>query len=487
MALVAALSAVVLVVSVGGWAAYRYFDSSVTRVTLHLGKNRPPSKPGVQNILLLGNDSRAGTNGEYGTQAEVGGLHSDTIILAHLASDGSSLMLSFPRDTLVEVAPGIKNTPRDGKDKITNVLSNGGVSGLITTLENITGVKVDHFLSIDLAGFKKMTEAVGGVTVCVKALPDGSTRNLYDRWSQWRGHVGENTLNGDQALAFVRTRKSLPSELDRIHRQQQFLARLLQKATSAGVLANPVRMTRLIGAVGHSLQVDDQLSESELIKLGDRLRGLASGRMAFVTIPTHVPTPAEGATNDRGNVPPHGEVLVYDQAGLSSLLAPLRDEPAKDGGGTARSPEPTLAPGQVQVAKVVNGTRRRGLAANVVSDLKTTGFGGDLVANSGPSGRTTTEVRYSRGNEVAARTLAAAVPGSVLVPEAGLGRSLVLELGSTFQGVRGGTASAGTPTTSGGAGGTGGTGGAKGPAGTGGPRAAATPAGPTGADTSCTY
>nr|MDT0665785.1 LCP family protein [Micromonospora sp. DSM 115978] len=110
------------------------------------------------------------------------GERSDTTMLAHLDSDGSTTLVSFPRDTLVRI-------PGHGRDKLNTAVTIGGPALLVETVEDLTDIKIDHYVSIDLAGFREMTNAIGGVTVCVKPLPDGSDSNLYDVNSQWRGQV----------------------------------------------------------------------------------------------------------------------------------------------------------------------------------------------------------------------------------------------------------------------------------------------------------
>ncbi len=439
LAVAVVLSAVVLAGSTIGWAAYQRFDRSLTRLPVTLGGVRPAERPGDMNVLLLGSDSREGTSGEYGSQAEVGGLHSDTVILAHLGGDGTATLLSIPRDTLVTAPRGTPHTPADGRDKLTNVLSNGGVQATIITLETLMDLKIDHFIIIDLVGFKKMTDAVGGVTVCVTPLPDGSTANLNDNWSQWHGHLGQNQLNGDQALAFVRTRHALGDERLRVLRQQQFLAKLLARATSAGVLSNPAKITQLIGAVGGSLTVDAGLSEPDMIKIARRLHGLGGDGMRFITLPTHVPTAAEGAVDIQGDIPPHGDVLIYEARQAEQILAPLRPARADDQSPVAA---PVLDPGQVHVAEVRNGTTRQGLATRTIRALRSAGFAGAMFTAPVSSRQAATDIGYRPSDEAAARTLAAVIPGARIVPDSTATSGLILTLGSSFTAVTDTTGSA---------------------------------------------
>jgi LCP family protein required for cell wall assembly len=420
------VSTLVLALSSLGWAAYRHLDSAITRERWHIEGTRPAGVVGEQNILLLGDDSRAGTDGEYGA---VDGVRSDTTIVVHLARDGSATLLWFPRDMLVPVVPRARAAARDGRAKLTEVLQLADVPGLVSTLEALTGLKIDHTISINLAGFRSMTEAVGGVTVCVTPLPGGSTRNLHDAMSGWNGHLGMNRLNGEQALAFVRTRYALGDERLRILRQQQFLSRLLAATISTGVLTNPTKITALLGAVGGALRVDAGLDQAALLGLAKRINDLHSSRVRFVTVPTRVALRSDGAVDDLGTIPPHGAVLLADQAGLARALAPLR--PA----GAAPQTEPTVAPAAVPVAAVRNASGRTGLAAATVDALRSLGFTGPMTTSTA-TGQPLTEIHHPPGLAAAARTLAARLPGSRLVEDVTPpGDGLVVILGSNFPGL----------------------------------------------------
>ncbi len=329
LALAAVVSMAVLAVSGGGYVVYRYFDAQITRVPLGLDEAERPAEapPGTENFLLVGSDSREGTGNQYQSDEVVSGQRSDTTMIAHLDANGTTTLVSFPRDTLVTI-------PGHGRNKLNAAITIGGPSLLIRTLENLTNIKIDHFVSIDLAGFKAMTDAIGGVTICVRPLPGGSTSNLHDEWSQWHGVVGENHLNGEQALAFVRQRYGLPDgDFDRIRRQQQFISTVFQKATSNGVLANPAKLEGLLASATGALTVDDGTTVDDLRNLANRLRGMSTDAISFETIPVREPTRADGA-NSAGELRRFGSVQLYDPGQLDTFLAPLR------GHGTA-APNPT--------------------------------------------------------------------------------------------------------------------------------------------------
>ncbi|WP_242424590.1 LCP family protein, partial [Frankia sp. EI5c] len=290
----------------------------------------------------------------------------------------------------------------------------------------------DHYVSVDLAGFREMTDAIGGVTVCVKALPDGSRTNLRDEWSQWRGKVGENHLDGDQALAFVRQRHGLPdNDFDRIRRQQQFIGAVFRKATSEGVLTNPARLENLISATTRSLTIDDSTDIDDIRLLAKRLGSMSSDQIRFVTIPVHAPSPAEGG-NAVGELPRFGSVQLYDPAQLDAFLAPLRGRVPT---GPAPTKPTTLPPREVTV-DVFNAARIGGLAGTVSGDLSKLGFRVGSPRDWPAGARAHTEVRYAPGQEAAARAVAAVVPDARLVPDSNLVDRVALVLGSSFQNVR---------------------------------------------------
>ena len=164
--LLAVLSTAVLALSVGGYLVTNYFDHTIARLHLNLGGSTPAADSS-SNWLLVGTDSRAGSGSQYGS---VPGQRSDTTILAHLAKDGTTTLVSIPRDTYVEVpaydANGVHHLA--AKDKFTNAINVGGPSLLVATVEQLTGLPVEHYVSVDLAGFKQVTDAVGGVNVCLK-------------------------------------------------------------------------------------------------------------------------------------------------------------------------------------------------------------------------------------------------------------------------------------------------------------------------------
>ncbi len=361
------LSLAVLVVSVGGFVVVKWFDSSIARVHLSLGQSRPAeAQRGTENWLLVGTDSRAGTDGQYGS---VEGQRSDTTILSHLDANGTVTNVSFPRDTLVKI-PAYTDSKGDQhpahKDKFNAAISLGGASLLVRTVEQLTGIRIDHYVSVDLAGFQRMSQVIGGVQVCL--LPSsyvettteaGITHvstNINDSYSGFHGKVGEQTVVGSQALAFVRQRHGLvDGDIGRIRRQQQFLGAVFRKATSTAVLANPAKLTSLLSAISSSLTLDQNTSLSDLEQLALRLADTAADKITFETLPQRslslsdtdlgeVFTDSAGVLEliPTGQTQSVGSVQILEQPGFYEVIAALKDIPSLPSTAT---PEPTVPSG----------------------------------------------------------------------------------------------------------------------------------------------
>jgi hypothetical protein len=240
--------------------------------------------------------------------------------------------------------------------------------------------------------------------------------------------------------------------------------------------------------VGAALKVDEDLDQTEMLKLAKRASQLGPGKVRFITVPTHVPMPSEGAVDDQGTIPPHGSVLVLNTTEFEQLLAPLR--PASENGDDS-TPTAEVPPSQVTVAKVLNSSGRSGLAARTVDSLQELGFAGAMAMATGDVRQAATEVRYPQGQAAAAAALAAVIPGARVVPDTtGTRSGLTLVIGSSFTTVSGTGSGALAATTR--TGSAGGSSGAAGPTEAGGgtgasaaqPAASPTTAAP--ADTSCT-
>ncbi|MEU6706351.1 LCP family protein [Streptomyces wuyuanensis] len=285
------VSLLVLLVSGIGWWLYRKLEGNITTDLTAVeeleryDRERPlPAPHGAQNILLIGSDSRAGAdNAKYGRDKGV--QRSDTTILLHIAGDRRSVTaVSVPRDLLVGIpscrtAQGTRSRPQYAQ--FNSAFALGGAACTIRTVERLTGVRIDHHMVVDFHGFKSMVDAVGGVTVCLPASIDDADAHL-------RLRAGKQTLNGEQALGYVRARKSLGngSDTERMDRQQQFLGALFNKVQSNGVLLNPARLYPVLDAATSSLTTDPGLdSLKDLFDLARSLRGVPTERVQFLTVP----------------------------------------------------------------------------------------------------------------------------------------------------------------------------------------------------------
>ena len=227
------------------------------------------------------------------------GVRSDTTILAHLDADGVTTNMSIPRDTLVTIPTYVDpagHVHPAHEDKFNAAIALGGASLMVRTVELMTGIRINHYMSVDLAGFKAISEAIGGVAVCI--LPSdhvestseaGITHvstNIDDSYSGFHGHPGTQTVIGDQALAFVRQRHGLvDGDIGRIHRQQQFLGSVFREMTSSKLLFDPVALARLLSAVKGALTLDQNTSVTDLERLALRLRGTNPTKIRFETVP----------------------------------------------------------------------------------------------------------------------------------------------------------------------------------------------------------
>ncbi|MEV0218587.1 LCP family protein [Streptomyces sp. NPDC050704] len=274
-----------------GWAMYEKLSGNITSDNdaaaelARYEKERPTALVGdAQNILLIGSDSRSGDgNGKYGRDS--GTERSDTTILLHLAADRrSATAVSLPRDLMVDV-PGCRR-PDGGRTAPVFAMFNyafqsGGSACTIRTVEKLTGIRIDHHVVVDFNGFKDMVDAVDGVEVCLSEPID-------DRAAKLKLPAGKVKLDGEQALGYVRARKSIGdgSDTDRMDRQQRFLGALVNKVRGNDVLLNPVKLYPVLDAATSSLTTDPGLASLRgLYDLVRGMRNIPTERVQFLTVP----------------------------------------------------------------------------------------------------------------------------------------------------------------------------------------------------------
>jgi LCP family protein required for cell wall assembly len=438
--LVAALvSAALLGVSGWGWYLTRVADAAVNR-TDAIPSSGNDGIGRDMNLLLVGQDGRTDLTPEQLAELNAGandsgGLNTDTMILVHVPADGSrASFVSFPRDSYVQI-------PGHGRDKLNSAYAYGynsvasgapaeakqaaGAQLLVQTISQLSGLQIDHYAEVDLLGFFNLATVVGGVEVNLCYAVDDS---------QYSGAVfpaGKQTISGADALKFVRERHgvrpdgspALPrGDLDRIVRQQVFLAGVVRKLLSQDVLLNLGKQRELVKAAAGSLTVDRSL---DLLDLAKQLQSVTAGSIDFQT----VPIADANAHDDQGR----SIVKLADADTLHAFFAQLSASPAGGQGGPAAPP--TVAPGKVKV-DVFNGSGKSGVAAQAATALEAAGFVVTSTGNADSSSYATTEIRFAAGDDALAATLAASVPGAALkqVDDATSG-TVQLVIGKDFNGV----------------------------------------------------
>ena len=312
---------------------------------------RPAAGPTkAENILLIGSDNRGNGNEAYGQ--DTGTQRSDTTILLHLSADrDGATAVSIPRDLMVQVPACTKpdgSTAQSSFEQFNWAFETGGAACTIRTVEDMTGIRIDHHLIVDFTGFKNMVNAVGGVDVCV-AEP------IHDTEAHLDLPAGLQKLNGEQALGYVRARYSIGdgSDTGRMQRQQEFLASLVKKVTSNGVLLNPVKLYPLLSAATSSLTADPGLdSLTELYGLAQSIQKTPTGAIRFLTLPREPyaadhnrdqlqqPAADQLFTTLRDDLP----VTVTDEAAGSSTATPSADPSTSPGASTGTGTSPSETP-----------------------------------------------------------------------------------------------------------------------------------------------
>lgn len=389
------MSALVAIGAVGAIVYIRYVAGGLNQTQVRNLSEVIGDEP--VNVIVLGSDTREGlTEAEqeaHGTTEDVGGRRSDTLILIHLdPRRDKAVLVHFPRDLRVEV-------PGRGMDKINIAYNVGGPSLVVETVKRFTGLPIHHYVEVNFVGFREVVDSLGGVRVCVD-------RPLFDPLSGLRiKNAGCSTFDGQRALAFVRARNvegdDIP-DFSRIARQQQFIRALLNKLLRVGNLVNP----GVVRNVAENVTTDARLSTTDLLELGNELRGLAA-------------TSPSGATGvDFRTVPSAPQEIggtafvVADEKKSETLFDRLRlGRPLGSVGkfqvGTKASP-PTI---KVVVLDAGGGER----AEQVHAALDRAGFT-MLPGRDAPAALGKSEVLYKEGNESLAEVVKGYFPHLVVRP-----------------------------------------------------------------------
>lgn len=421
----------VLVLLVTGFA-WRGVDSLRNSLATASGLGLGGGKDGAIDILMVGTDSRTDAHGNPLSQSELDSLrageevasNTDTIILIRVPNDGSSATaISIPRDAYV-------NVPDIGMAKINSAfgstkeaerirLVDKGVSDseadrkstevgrevLIKSVANLTGITVDHYAEVGLLGFVLLTNAVGGVDVCLNAP-------VNEPLSGANFPAGVQTLDGANALSFVRQRHDLPrGDLDRIVRQQVFMASLVSEVLSAKTLSDPGKLSSLTSAVQRSVVIDD---DWDIIDFAKELQNLAGGKVQFSTIPVL----------DINGMTAYGESIVkVDPKEVKKYVAGLVGAEVDDE-ETTTPPAPTVNTGSITV-DVANGGNIAGLASGVSEVLSALGYREGEVGNNTGADVAETTVFATSADDDAALAVADALGGLTVESDSSLPKNTV--------------------------------------------------------------
>ncbi|WBO63855.1 LCP family protein [Streptomyces camelliae] len=288
---VAAWTAAGVVVLGGTGAGYVYFklNGNIHSLDINqaLGADRPTKiDNGSQNILVLGSDSRSGSNKKLGGGTDDGSARSDTAMIVHVYEGHKrASVVSVPRDTLVD-RPACTDTSGTTHPAATGVMFNeaystGGAACAVKTVESLTGIRMDHYLEVDFQGFQKLIDDLGGVPVT-------TNRNIDDPQSHLTLRAGTHTLDGEQALGLVRTRHGVGdgSDLGRIQLQQAFVKALINQVEHVGVFSNPKKLYDLADTATKAVTTDSDLgSVNALADFADGLKGIGAKNMTMITMP----------------------------------------------------------------------------------------------------------------------------------------------------------------------------------------------------------
>ncbi|SDP05669.1 transcriptional attenuator, LytR family [Phyllobacterium sp. YR620] len=288
--LLASVTCLMLVILLAICGMYWKFTSNLRHFEVaeaDLGNRRPAkASPDALNILIVGSDQQTVSVANPGER-------SDILMLAHLSADRSELnVVSFPRDLLVPLpaCSGREGLPgqRAHLGMINSSFMFGGIGCTWKTVETLTAIKIDHVIKVDFSGFRRIVEAIGGVEYCI-------SEPIHDKLAGLDLPAGCQTLNGEEALGYVRARYSIGdgTDIGRIHRQHEFFGAMAQKLLGAQ-LANPVRLFSFMDAATKSVITDPGFSPGVMRELAFAVQHLSSENIHFITMPWHYSTASPG-------------------------------------------------------------------------------------------------------------------------------------------------------------------------------------------------
>ncbi|MBV2362895.1 LCP family protein [Streptomonospora sp. NEAU-YY374] len=426
-------TALVIGSSLTAYAAYYDIYGNINQedVDTDAFGDRPSRVEGALNIMVIGSDVRTGENANYG---EAEGERPDSLIIAHISPENRrATMINLPRDLMVDLPACEANGDHPGmqaqRGMINSAMSFGGVQCQWKAVEQITGIHIDHFVSVDFTGFKGIVDSLGGVKMCIPEPIDDDKAKLHLE-------AGEQVLNGEEALGYMRSRYGQGDGTDtaRIGRQQEFLGAMLNEVMQGDVLTSPANLTGFLGSVTETMTTDDELTLEVMTDIAVAMREVDLNNVNFVTVPN-------------GQDPADPNRLVFSEPQASELFdAIAKDEDITgdddqgggggggggNGGGGGGGGGQKVEPGDVSV-EVLNGQGTPNLADQVGQWLTTEGF--QVVGTGNPEViPEQSTVYYGPGQEAHAEAIASEAVNATTEENPALGDTVQLVLAADWEG-----------------------------------------------------
>jgi LCP family protein required for cell wall assembly len=426
LAVASALTVVATLGSTVAWAGLNGIAGNIPSLPMPAESNRPTkATPTAQteyealNILIMGTDTRTGQGNEFGDPGTTasGNGHSDTTILLHVSADRSrALAVSIPRDSIV-TRPSCKDGDTGTvTERFNGAFAAGGPACTIRAVETLTNVRVDHFFVVDFKGFQSVVDSVGGVPICLAEAVDDPKSGL-------KLSAGPHVLDGQEALAFARARKTLGdgSDISRIDRQQVFLSSLIRQVQSKSLLTDLPTLISVVNSVSKSLTTDSGLGNLEALKnLALSLQGLTPSKVKFLTVPW--------------TLRPDGNTLDWNTAKADPIWQSMIDDAAYPPSASQLDGKPLkTAPSAIRV-KVLNGSGVNGQARTAAAQLTAQGFV-VVGVDTAPADIDTTSIAYAATYDESMRTLAFAASATDR-QATGSGNVLTLTIGKDWKAMK---------------------------------------------------
>ncbi len=424
------LTFVLVAAALGAYVEYRTVVDSVHRVTITGLGHRPPKYNNALNILLMGSDSRRGRNERFGASLADGPQRSDTVMLLHLSPGRrGAVVISFPRDSTVPIyACAAHGAAQSGQaatpgsvEQINTTFSNGGPACLWKTVEQSTGIRIDHFIELNFTGFIHVVNDIGGVNVC---LPFA----VHNAYSGLKLPAGRHHVGGQQALAFWRTRENIGegSDLQRIQRDQFLMASLLQGVEHSNILGRPATLLSVVKDIADAMTTD--MDTTSLLQITDSVKSLSAKSVQFIEVPSVPATVNPNWVSWSPQAPALFAAIAHDRT---------LPKPGKKATGPKTTPVLDASPSQVDV-KVLNGSGVGGMASTAAASLNSRGFNVVGTGDASTFGYPNSVIKYaSPADKPAVKTLRHQLRKVTVEQDSSLTPgTLELIIGSSYQGLR---------------------------------------------------